>query len=351
MKKLVFLLIALMPIMAFAQKAKIEFESTSHNFGTISEQGGEAVYNFSFKNTGNVPLILTNVRAGCGCTTPTWDRQPVAPGGSGNIKVAFNPLHRPGSFVKSITVNSNSETPVVSLTVRGNVSRKPLQPYEEYRYTAGSVKIITNNINLGNIKNTQKLEKSIEVVNPEKATATIEVVSDLPYLKVNVTPAVLNKDQKGKISIVYDAQKKNDWGFVSDKIPVKVNGKIAGEILVTASISEDFSHYNENPDYVPVAVFSENEVVLTDLEPNTTQTHDFYIQNTGKSDLIIHKLKTSDDQVSVNVAKKTIKPGKKVKATVTLKVNKSPQMIKLIQFTINDPKNPVISYKINAKLK
>lgn len=351
MKKLVFLLIVLMPVMIFAQKAKIEFESTSHNFGTISEQGGEAVHNFRFKNTGNVPLILTNVRAGCGCTTPTWDRQPVPPGGSGNIKVAFNPLHRPGSFVKSITVNSNSETPVVSLTVRGNVSRKPLQPYEEYKYTAGPLKIITNNINLGSIKNTQRLEKSIEIVNPGKTTVTAELISDLPYLKVNVTPSVLNKDQKGKISIIYDAAQRNAWGFVSDKIPVKVNGNITGEILVTASISEDFSHYNGNFDNAPIAVFSENEAVLTNLEPNSTQTHDFYIQNNGKSDLIIHKLKTSDDQVSVNVAKRTIKPGKKAKATVTLKVNKNPRIIKLIQFTVNDPKNPVISYKINANLK
>ena len=70
MKRFIFLLMALMPVLVFAQKAKIDFTTTSHNFGTINENAGKATFDFSFKNTGNVPLILTNVRAGCGCTTP-----------------------------------------------------------------------------------------------------------------------------------------------------------------------------------------------------------------------------------------------------------------------------------------
>ena len=63
MKRFIFLLVALMPVLVFAQKAKIDFTTTSHNFGTINENAGKATFDFSFKNTGNVPLILTNVRA------------------------------------------------------------------------------------------------------------------------------------------------------------------------------------------------------------------------------------------------------------------------------------------------
>ena len=61
MKKLLLLCFTIIPVLAFSQKAKIEFEKTSHNFGKISETGGNAVYDFVFKNTGTVPLILTNV--------------------------------------------------------------------------------------------------------------------------------------------------------------------------------------------------------------------------------------------------------------------------------------------------
>lgn len=167
MKKIIFLLVAFMPYLAFGQKAKIEFEKTSHNFGTISENGGKVTYNFVFKNTGNTPLILTNVRAGCGCTVPEWNRQPVAPGTSGSIKVSFNPQGRPGSFVKSVTVNSNSSTPVISLTLRGNVSRKPMGPYDAYKYTAGPLRLTTSNINFGAIKHTDVAEKNIELINTD----------------------------------------------------------------------------------------------------------------------------------------------------------------------------------------
>lgn len=107
MKRLILLFAVFIPCLVFGQKAKIEFQETSFNFGTISEAGGKAIHVFNFKNTGNTPLILTNVRAGCGCTTPEWNRQPIAPGESGNIKVSFDPRNRPGSFTKSITVNSN----------------------------------------------------------------------------------------------------------------------------------------------------------------------------------------------------------------------------------------------------
>ena len=57
MKRFIFLLVALMPVLVFAQKAKIDFTTTSHNFGTINENAGKATFDFSFKNTGNVPLI------------------------------------------------------------------------------------------------------------------------------------------------------------------------------------------------------------------------------------------------------------------------------------------------------
>ena len=121
MKKIILLVLGILPMIAYAQKAQISFEATSHNFGTIAEQGGRVSHVFSFKNTGTLPLILTNVRAGCGCTTPEWSREPVAPGASGSIKVSFDPRNRPGMFTKSITVNSNESTHVVSLTIRGKV--------------------------------------------------------------------------------------------------------------------------------------------------------------------------------------------------------------------------------------
>lgn len=76
----------------FAQgQAKITFEDTQHNFGSFMEAAGVQTTTFTFKNTGTSPLILNSVRASCGCTTPKWTRDPIAPNGSGEITVSIIP--------------------------------------------------------------------------------------------------------------------------------------------------------------------------------------------------------------------------------------------------------------------
>jgi len=100
-------------------KAKIVFETLVHDFSIIP-QGGDGNCVFKFKNDGTVPLILSNVQASCGCTTPSWTREPVMPGVSGEIKVHYD-TNRIGSFSKSITVTSNAETSPISLRITGEV--------------------------------------------------------------------------------------------------------------------------------------------------------------------------------------------------------------------------------------
>lgn len=350
MKKIILLVLGILPMIAYAQKAQISFEATSHNFGTIAEQGGRVSHVFSFKNTGTLPLILTNVRAGCGCTTPEWSREPVAPGASGSIKVSFDPRNRPGMFTKSITVNSNASTPVVSLTIRGKVERKAAGPYDGYKESLGTIRLSQKNINFGAIKNTQEMIKSIEIIQSGDQPATIEIPST-NSTSVTVETATLAKNQKGNITIRYNPAKQNDWGFVAEKLPVSVNGQPVGELTVTATIGEDFSYYNGNYEKAPVITLSEKNAELTDLPKNSEQSHEFHIQNDGKSDLIIRKIKYSDNTVQVQLAKTTLKPGKKTKGTVTFKTGVSPQTTKIIQFTSNDPKNPIVTYKINCKTK
>ena len=105
MKRLSLLFIMFFPLLVFSQKPKIEFRETSFNFGEIYDADGKVFHLFHFKNAGTTPLILTNVRTGCGCTTPEWNRQPIASGATGFIKIFFDPKDRPGAFVKSIAVN------------------------------------------------------------------------------------------------------------------------------------------------------------------------------------------------------------------------------------------------------
>ena len=99
---------------------KIVFAEREHNYGTI-QKGGDGNCEFTFTNTGDEPLILSNVRASCGCTTPSWTQKPVMPGKTGTINVRYN-TNNVGGFTKTITVTSNAvnESRVV-VKIKGNV--------------------------------------------------------------------------------------------------------------------------------------------------------------------------------------------------------------------------------------
>ena len=102
--------------------AKIRFEQMEHQYGTI-QKGGNGDCQFIFWNDGNEPLILQNVKASCGCTTPSYTQKPVMPGQSGVIKVHYN-TNNVGGFSKTVTVTSNAvDNPRVTLRIKGNVKQ------------------------------------------------------------------------------------------------------------------------------------------------------------------------------------------------------------------------------------
>ena len=84
--------------------ADFKFEKEVHDFGNVKE-GTQAEYVFKFTNIGKEPLVITNVQASCGCTTPKWTKEPVKPGETGQVTAIYNSKGRPGNFNKAVTIN------------------------------------------------------------------------------------------------------------------------------------------------------------------------------------------------------------------------------------------------------
>lgn len=99
--------------------AKIVFDNLNHNYGTIAK-GADGNCVFKFTNEGTIPLVLSSVKASCGCTTPSWTKDPVLPGKSGEIKVHYD-TNRLGAFSKTITITSNAKKTILRIagTVQG----------------------------------------------------------------------------------------------------------------------------------------------------------------------------------------------------------------------------------------
>lgn len=101
-------------------RTSIEFDTLFHDFGRI-EQGEKVTHYFTYKNTGDNPLIVTQVQPSCGCTVPDWTQDPVKPGEEGKVQVLFNSTGREGKQHKSVTVVANTNPPTINLEFTAEV--------------------------------------------------------------------------------------------------------------------------------------------------------------------------------------------------------------------------------------
>lgn len=99
----------------------IQFAENTHDFGRIS-QGEKVSYSFRFKNTGKSDLIISDVRASCGCTVGQFPKEPIKPGQENFIQVTFNTQGKIGAQHKTITVVSNSQPNTRELIIKALIS-------------------------------------------------------------------------------------------------------------------------------------------------------------------------------------------------------------------------------------
>jgi len=101
----------------------INFERTDHDFGTITE-GQKVTYTYKVKNTGEAPLIIQSAQPSCGCTVPTWTKDPIPVGQSGFVTAEFDSGGKPGINNKTITITSNTWPKVTTLRFKAMVTPK-----------------------------------------------------------------------------------------------------------------------------------------------------------------------------------------------------------------------------------
>jgi len=102
---------------------KFQFETEVIDYGTI-EHNANGDREFKFTNTGKEPLVISDAKGSCGCTTPSWPKEPIKPGASSVIKVHYA-TDRVGSFEKTVTLTSNADTPTKVLKIKGTVKPDP----------------------------------------------------------------------------------------------------------------------------------------------------------------------------------------------------------------------------------
>ncbi len=102
----------------------MKFEEVEHDFGQINE-GDIVRHTFKFTNTGKTPLVITNAKGSCGCTVPSYPKEPIEPGATSEMIVKFNSNGKPNQQTKTVTITANTETGTERLKIKASVTPKP----------------------------------------------------------------------------------------------------------------------------------------------------------------------------------------------------------------------------------
>ncbi len=354
------LLLVLFLIGAFLNvNAQIEFDKTEHDFGTI-EEGTQATHVFKFKNTGKKPIRLTRVAASCGCTTPHWTREEVAPGKTGEIKVVYNSKGRPGYFTKTVTVqyevvgDENNHPNPVLLKIKGKVNQGAKS---EYSQVDGNTAFKTRRMFVGELKSDDKPKNFIfEVKNIGQKPIKFLGAKTLPMFEVTFNPEILHPGQTGQIIVTYRSDKAKESGYTVDKgiyydLVIKTDDQVAPEKHLVLSGSFKRVYSPEEIANSPKIVFQEKEFDAGDILEGEKLVHDFYFRNEGKSDLVIESVRASCGCTATAPEKKTIKPGESsyIRATFNSTGRTGPQH-KTITVISNDVTNPRVILHLKSNV-
>jgi hypothetical protein len=353
MKKMILMAAMLMSMAAMAQEAVLTFGKTTHDFGKINEADGRVTTVFEFKNEGMIPLVLTNVKASCGCTSPNWTKEPVEPGQTGQITVTYNPSGRPGRFQKSITITSNASTEPVRIYIKGEVIPKPAAA--NYPHKIGELSVQKNWVNMGAVK--KGMPKTVEIEYANTTDKAIKVDLRFDYDKQSywaplITATTVEPGKTGKLQVTLITEKCPVYGPEETKMYFVVNGKEhtadSEAIVLKADIKEDFSKMTaEEVQLAPIVE------VVTVVNAGTAKAGKALktkigIKNAGINTLLIRRIYSNSPEI-VLVPVKNVKSRKMEDLSLTINTTgmSAAQYSREVTIITNDPKRSVVKVKVN----
>ena len=347
---------ALVAVAMMAQQAVITFEKTDHDFGKINEADGKVTTVFTFKNEGMEPLVLSNVRASCGCTTPKWPRQPIEPGQTGEITVTYNPNGRPGRFTKTVTITSNATEPTTRVTIKGEVVPKPAKPVDKYPVKMGELSLKQKEVNFAKLLNTATKTYEIEYANQTDHDITVAIVpakGQEKYLDAVVTLANVKPQETGKVQIALTPETANIFGPIEGSFLIVVNGKQVAtdeyKIIVRADIDEDFSTLSaEDHRNAPILDVAAT-VNMGNIAAGKVGKRTVSLTNVGADPLKIRRVLNNNKELKATYNKSELKNGKSAQLklevpTAGLQAGAYSRQLTLIT---NDPAKPKFIITIN----
>ena len=314
---------------------------------------GPATTTFTFTNTGTSPIKLTYVKASCGCTTPSWTKEAVAPGATGYVKVSYNPAHRPGSFRKSITIRTDGDPQAMILRISGVVTPKPKGLEDRFLHKRGNLRF-TDGLALGDIDRESKKTIQLKAFNTSGKPIQLDLAkSRIPdFITITSSSPTVPPQDSVELTMTFDAKAKNDWGFVYGGIYLATDDadKPDKRLTYTANLQEDFSKQPKDA-LLPTIKLDNTRHDFGKVKQNDKASHSFKLTNEGKGKLMIRKISTSCGCTVADLPKMEIQPNESIDLNVFFSSGKRRGIQKKsITIITNDPNNRSIVLWINAEV-
>ena len=335
-------------------KAQPRLTSNTENvsFGQI-EWKHPVTAEYVITNTGDSPLVLTQVEPDCACIVVNWTQDPIAPGEKGVLKVSFD-AETLGRFRKSVAIYSNARPNVAFLHFEGEVVTKVKDHTQTHPYLIGRIRLDCDAIDFPDAHKGEHPVKEIHIVNLSPQAYEPVLMHLPPYMEMEAVPDVLQQGESGIIRLTLNTERLVDLGLTRTSVYLSrfMGDKVSdeNEIPVSAILLPDFSHLTEQErDKAPVIRLSTTRVdMLSRLEKKKRVREDIVITNDGQSPLVINKIQTFHPAINISLKKSVLKPGESAKLHVTLvrrNLRKKRRHLRLLMIT-NDPIHPKVQIDV-----
>lgn len=353
MKRSLLSIFALLTVtLAVIAQPRISSNKETHNFGQI-EWKQPVTVEYTITNTGNQPLVLTNVTTSCACSVAEWTKEPIAPGAKGTVKASFD-AKALGHFEKTVGIYSNADPHLVYLKFAGEVVQEVSDHTKTHPYAIGNIRLSRDELAFPDTYRGEKPTLTFGVVNLSDRPYEPILMHLPPYLKMECEPNVLLKGKKGTVKLTLDTNLLNDFGLTQASVYLSrfAGDKVSeeNEIPVSAILLPNFSGMTPQDSLnAPAISLSETNIDLSiPLIKKDKASYEIQITNSGKNPLVISKLQVFNSSVGVSLKKTVIPPGGMTKLKVTIRkrnVGNKKHHLRILMIT-NDPVRPKVEINI-----
>lgn len=366
------LLLNVYAAVTYAQHTElIEFREKTHEFGTV-DQGAPTETAFQFKNTSTQKVFLSSVKAGCGCTTPSWSKDTIPPGASGEIRVSYN-SQRLGTFHKSVTVNYNDRPEPITLYIKGEVKGKEGSepnihqpdpkvvstptPGHTYAMPRGGLSFETTVANIKSVSSEEEIE--VEYFYKNTSSLPLKIRKDLTpadsQLVLIFKDSELAPGQESMVKVRLSGKQMKKSGQVDgyfNKPVVFYTDEAAGgkkELAINGNFKRIYTEAEKAAS--PRIVFERTTVEGGKIIEGENYVIDFTFKNTGNSPLKIISAKASCGCTAIKPINESIAPGEMGAITATFdSKGRVGMQSKSINVVTNDIENAQIPLRFTVEV-